>query len=267
MNALGRIGWIIGCVLSLSHAQTETVHPFTGIGESALGSFQEESAWMQLAALVATPALIYSGADRKAHNMGVRHAWADPYTIPAVWGGYLAPVAAGAGFWGFGALRQEHESARIGSIVLQSTLLSFTYQSSLKLLTGRRNPENVEYTDNSASKAFRFGFNRGGIDWGWPSGLMMINTSSLVALNNAYPDNSALRVGSSLWLGYAFLSNTIHEGATLAWVSDAVAGTLMGIAIGRSVGKNFSRQASKPLRVQILPIIGSAQGASIQVRL
>lgn len=266
MKLISRTGWLVCVFLSLGFTE-EIVHPFTDIGQSALGSFQEESAWMQLAAVAATPLLIYSGADTKAHNMGVRNSWADPYTIPAVWGGYMAPVVAGAGLWGYGALTQGGESARIGSIVLQSTLLSFTYQSSLKLITGRRSPESKEYNDNAASKEFRFGFNRGGIDWGWPSGLMMINTSSLVALNSVYADNRPLQIGSSLWLGYVFLSNPVHEVGSLAWVSDAVAGTLMGIAIGRSVGKTFSRQKSKTQRVQILPILGPAQGARIQVRL
>lgn len=254
-------------LLLLAPIEAETLTPFTGISQSALGSFQDESKWFQLTALLSTPALIYSGADTKVHNMGVRNSWADPYTIPAVWGGYLAPLTLGVGFWGYGMISPEGEAARIGSIVLQSTLLSFSYQSALKIITGRQNPDTIEYAEDQASKKFRFGFNKGGIDWGWPSGLMMINTSSLIALNTVYTDNLALQIGSSLWLGYVFLSNPVHEAGSLAWLSDAVAGTLMGIAIGRSVGKTFSDQKTKPSRIDVQPILGSAKGIHILVRI
>jgi len=57
------------------------------------------------------------------------------------------------------------------------------------------------------------------------------------ALVELYPNNTAIAVGAYSYAAFvgAGMSLMAH------WASDIVAGALIGIAIGRTVGKNFGR--------------------------
>ncbi|MEN9353589.1 MAG: hypothetical protein RL318_914 [Fibrobacterota bacterium] len=251
-----------------THIDVSQLHPFTGIGKSAMGSFTGTNGLLQLTAIASVPALIYSGTDTKVHNFYARHPEYDPYTLPAILGGYILPTVTGSGLLAYGWSTNSLEPYRVGCIVLQSSMLSFSWQSLLKLGTGREHPQAQQYPSDQASKQFRPGLNRGGIDWGWPSGLTMMNTSTLVALQTAYPESRALQTGAALWLGYTFLSTPAHEAGRLAWLSDAVSGTLMGIAIGRSVGKTFKDGKDESFlanHIRLHPILGSSQGLTAEV--
>jgi hypothetical protein len=128
-----------------------------------------------------------------------------------------------------------------GSAVLQSSLFALCYTDSLKALTGRVPPEPVLYDDNAASKRFRFGFLRGGVFWGWPSGHMMVNTAAVTSLLYFYKDKTLLNIAGCAYLGYLFLSVAAHHQNSMHWFSEEVAGVMMGVAIGSTVGKNFRR--------------------------
>jgi len=49
----------------------------------------------------------------------------------------------------------------------------------------------------------------------------------------------AVYAAGGLYLGFLFLSVVAHEKASMHWFSDAVAGTLMGFAVGTAVGRGF----------------------------
>ena len=244
------------------------MNPLTNIGSSAFGSITGVNGLLQLSAAAGTVGFVQSGTDTRIHNYFVRNSEFSPYTIPVIWGGYILPVIASSGFLTYGLAADSYEPYKVGCIIAQSTILSFGYQSIFKLVTGRVQPDSFTYSTDKESKDFRFGFNKGGIDFGWPSGLMIINTSSLVALQTVYPKNKVLKYGSQAWLTYALISISAHEKGKLAWFSDGVAGTIMGIAIGRSVGKAFNRSEKMSLlekHVSAYPIIGSANGITLTV--
>jgi membrane-associated phospholipid phosphatase len=95
--------------------------------------------------------------------------------------------------------------------------------------------------DDQASKTFRFGFLRGGVRYGWPSGHMMANTAAVMSLLSFY-NKTWLDIAGSTYLAYMFLSVMARRGSTMHWLSDAIAGTLMGYAIGTTVGRDFRRR-------------------------
>jgi membrane-associated phospholipid phosphatase len=90
-----------------------------------------------------------------------------------------------------------------------------------------------------ASRTFRFGFVRGGIHYGWPSGHLAVNTAAVSSLLWFYPDNIPLKIAGGMYIAYLIFGVTAHEGSTMHWFSDVVAGTLIGGAIGSTVGRNF----------------------------
>jgi hypothetical protein len=264
------LGLVCGCTMTwmlpqaTNAAETEPVrairlNPFSRIVTSLKRSFWGGNLAFQVGGVAATPLLIATGADTKVHNFWVEHNQFSPYTVPGVVGGYFAPLLLGTGLAGYALFADAPRTTLAANAVLQSLLLSFTYQALLKTVTGRKAPDSVHYDDNSASRQFQFGFLRNGIDWGWPSGLLLTNTAALVSLAYVYPESWLLRIAGAAYLGYLFISAPIHEDAKLCWLSDAVAGLAMGVAIGRGVGQSLAEQGDELLdRVSLSPMLGGA---------
>ena len=91
----------------------------------------------------------------------------------------------------------------------------------------------------AASRTFRFGFLRGGLHYGFPSGHLAVNTAAVTSLMAFYPGSAALKILGGVYLAYLVFGVSAHEGATMHWFSDVVAGTLMGLAIGSTVGRTY----------------------------
>lgn len=88
---------------------------------------------------------------------------------------------------------------------------------------------------NDYSGDFRFGLLRGGIYEGWPSSHTATAFAMATTLMELYPENTTIKYcgwvyASLIGLG---VSTNIH------WFSDAVAGALIGYAIGTVVGNDF----------------------------
>jgi hypothetical protein len=260
-------------VPAVSSAEPEPVvalrlNPFSRIGRSLQRSFWGGNLALHVAGIAVTPLLIASSSDTKVHNFWVEHDRFSPYTVPGVVGGYFAPLLLGTTLAGYALFADAPRATLAANAVLQSLLLSFTYQAILKTVTGRKAPESIHYDDNSASRQFQFGFLRNGIDWGWPSGLLMTNAAAVVSLAYVYPESWLLRVTGAVTLAYLFVSAPAHEKAELCWFSDAVAGLAMGVAIGRGVGQGLAGQGDGLLdRVVLSPMAGGAgQGIVATVR-
>jgi hypothetical protein len=263
--------WVGACAILLlsqaaraAEATAETpqppvrLNPISRIGTSLARSFWGGNLVLHVAGISATPLLIATGADTKVHNFWVEHNGFSPYTVPGVVGGYFAPLLLGVGLAGTSLLVDSPRTTLAANAVLQSLLISFTYQAILKTVTGRKAPDSVHYDNNGASRQFQFGFLRNGIDWGWPSGLLITNTAALVSLAYVYPDSWLLRIVGAATIGYLFISAPAHEDGKLCWFSDAVAGLAMGIAIGRGVGMSLTEQKQGLLdRVVLSPMLST----------
>jgi membrane-associated phospholipid phosphatase len=226
-----------------SFAQTSAdVHPGTALGPNLRDSFAGTSLWWHSAAVVSTIALVESGADAQTQAYFARRRALNPYTVPAVWLGYFVPVALGGGLFLHGYAAKDRDTRAAGSAVLQATLIALATTTLLKAVTGRPNPDPATHPDLlDASRRFRPGLLRGGIHYGWPSGHLGVNTAAMTSLAVYFRDSWAVALGAGSYLGYLAFGVTAHEGSTMHWLSDVVAGTLMGVAIGSAVGRGFRR--------------------------
>jgi membrane-associated phospholipid phosphatase len=127
--------------------------------------------------------------------------------------------------------------------VLQSSLVAFLYNSLLKAVTGRPNPDWQHHTDmKELSKTFRFGFMRGGIFWGWPSGHTSSAMAVVSALTSFYSEKTWLKIAGYSVVAYMMYGvSSLHRGG-MHWFSDAVAAAFMSYAIGSTIGKYYRDQ-------------------------
>ncbi|MDD5065545.1 MAG: phosphatase PAP2 family protein [bacterium] len=222
------------------------MNPFTDIGRNAAAGFTGWNILLHTGAVLSTVILVETDTDYKVHAYFNRtrdsHALADP----AAYIGYLTPLVLGSSIYLYGNIGDHSKEIAAGSAMLQASLVGLVYDWTLKAFTGRVAPDPDTYDDmRSASHKFRFGFLRGGVHWGWPSGHLMVNTAAMTSLAYFYHENTLIKVLCITYLGYMFYGVNAHEGGTMHWFSDTVAGTLMGFAIGSSIGKNFRQEWDK----------------------
>lgn len=230
----------------LEAAEKKIIAPWTGLGRNFLLSYSGSNAFLHLAGLAGTFLIVQTGLDTDVHNYFARHQFMDKYSRPAVAVGTYFPALLGAGLFASGLVGGGARLATAGSAVLQAAGLSAAVMVSLKALTGRPGPDPYVYDDDSASRVWRFGFLRGGTFHGWPSGHLMTNTAAITSLMAFYKDKTLLNIAGGISLGYLFLSVISHHRSAMHWFSDEVAGTLMGIAIGTTVGREFRRRFDEP---------------------
>ena len=122
----------------------------------------------------------------------------------------------------------------IGLALGQAALLGLAISSGLKVVTGWKPPSKLVLTDDLHGD-FRFGFLKGGVNSGWPISHTCVAFSMATAIIELYPNNTAIKICSFTYASLIGLdvSTNVH------WASDAVAGDLIGWAIGRTVGINF----------------------------
>ncbi len=239
-------------LLSSLSSQANDSHPlapWTGLGRNAAHAFSGSNALLHISAVAGTFLVVESGLDTRVHNLFVRNTFFDKASHFGVREGAIFPVVLGGSLLGSGLIGGSSRLASAGSAVLEASLLAICTSTALKALTGRRGPEPEVYFDNRASKTFRLGFLRGGVYHGWPSGHMLANTAAVTSLLAYYEDSTWLKIAGGTYLGYLFLSVISHGKSSMHWFSDTVAGTLMGYALGTTVGRDFrERRQSKETR-------------------
>jgi membrane-associated phospholipid phosphatase len=148
--------------------------------------------------------------------------------------GSIIPTAASVGLYFYGRANKNSDIQITGLALGQAALLGLAVSSGLKVVTGRKPPSKLVLTDDLHGD-FRFGFLKGGVNNGWPSSHTCVAFSMATALIELYPNNTAIKICS---LTYAFLIG-LGVSTNVHWASDAVAGALIGWAIGRTVGISF----------------------------
>jgi membrane-associated phospholipid phosphatase len=239
---------------------SRSIAPWTGLGTNALGMFAGSRALLHLSAVAGTVLIVLTGLDTQAHDFFVRNTFWDRFASPSVGIGTNFPIYLGAGVLGAGLIGGSSRLVSAGGAVLQASLLALCYTTTLKALTGRPGPDSgVIYDDNEASRTWRFGFLRGGVFHGWPSGHMLANTAAVTSLLAFYPRSTWLKIVGGAYLGYLWIGVASHHGSAMHWLSDTVAGILMGCAIGSTVGHDFrerwERKSGAPagLSVSVMP--------------
>src|SRR5665213_973102 len=126
----------------------------------------------------------------------------------------------------------------------QAALLAYLITPCYKAVTGRR-PQLIHghvgnlVLDNAAlpdsSHGFQFGFLKGGIFWGWPSGHITVAFSLALCLIMLYPKNKVLVFCALVYAFYVGLAVSVM----IHWFSEFAAGAIIGSVIGMTVGRSF----------------------------
>lgn len=178
-----------------------------------------------------TVAMVTSGADRAVRNEFDRHIDMKGGNDVANACGYLIPGIVTPSIWVVGLLTHDRELAGAGSAVIESIIVTVTTMGALKIGTGRVWPVSQDGIDHSMEfHPFHHGIGA------WPSGHTATTTTITAALTAYYPEHwwiPAIGYPLAAFLGVGMLDRNSH------WASDAVAGMLLGQAVGFTIGRNF----------------------------
>ncbi|MGE5621099.1 MAG: phosphatase PAP2 family protein [archaeon] len=235
---------------------------YSGIGDNIVNSFKGNNIYLHLAGIASTAILVSTSSDYYFHKYFNGNEAYGRIGRPVIHIAQYFPFAVGGSLYAYGKLNSDNQAVGASFAVLQSTALAFVYNSLLKAVTGRPHPNWREEKDMEAlSKQFRFGFLRGGIFWGWPSGHTSSTMAVVSALTSFYPDKTWLKIVGYGYTAYMmFAVSSLNRGG-MHWFSDAVAAAFMSYAIGSTVGKYYrskfdnktTGQAASAPSMQILP--------------
>lgn len=213
---------------------------FGGIGDNFINSFKGTNLYLQLAGIASTAIIVYTNTDYNVEHFFNQHEQLGNLGRPPVHLAMWFPFIIGGSLYAFGKLGSDNEAVGASFAVLQSSLLCFLYNSFLKAITGRPHPDwrhNSNMKD--LSKSFKFGFMRGGIYWGWPSGHTSSTMAVIAALTSFYPHKTWLKIAGYSYVAYMMYAVSSLNRGGMHWFSDAVAAAFMSYAIGSTVGKYF----------------------------
>mgnify|MGYP006370220595 CR=1 FL=1 len=161
------------------------------------------------------------------------------YVSPAVVIGGAVPVFGLPLLYLYSRISKNTKALLLTWTLSQAAMLGWAISSTYKAFTGRVQPPRGDLaTLVDSSHDWNFGFLEHGIFWGWPSSHTTVAFSMSFALIYLYPKNRVVRVLAFLYALYIGLgiSTQIH------WVSEFVAGAIIGTLIGIAVGKNFHKK-------------------------
>jgi membrane-associated phospholipid phosphatase len=207
---------------------------FYKMDKNIVGSFKCNYGLNYVIAGAATLGLIATNIDWNWYRYTYQNKWIYNTGYSAYYVGQVAPFVISSGIYLYGRSLENNELQITGLAVGQAAILGFSMSIFLKVLTGRVQPIYLKDPDD-VNGDFRFGFLKGGVNNGWPSShtcTAFAMASSLIAL---YPDNTAIKIGALTYATYIGIgvSTNVH------WLSDVVAGALIGYAVGTTVGKSF----------------------------
>lgn len=223
-----------------SASQSPDLLLFGNIGNNIVNSFKGDNLYLHLAGVASTALIVTTNIDYYVHNYFYEHEQFGIAAIPIIHYAIYIPFVTGGSLYAYGKLNKDDRAVAASFAVFQSSLVALAYNSLLKAITGRPHPDWQDSTDmKSLSKTFRFGFLRGGVWWGWPSGHTSSMMAVVSALTNFYPEKTWLKItGYSLVAYMMFGVTSLHRGG-MHWFSDAIAAALMSYAIGSTIGKYY----------------------------
>jgi membrane-associated phospholipid phosphatase len=245
------------------------INLFSNLGGNLFNSFIGPTTLMHLGAVATTLVMVREDWDYLIYKRCNSLKKYEPYFTPTIYTGATCWLIVSSPMLIYGLVHKSDETLGAAYSVLQSTLISIVYVTLLKGLTGRPHPDYKWYVNmRKQSRVFRFGFLRGSVFYGWPGGHTMITTATFASLMSYYPDKWWLKVVGFLFIAYTATGMAMTKGH---WMSDNIAGFLMGYAIGSAVGKSFRTLVNRKLgiagdQVEFVPAFGFSS-AGMQVTL
>lgn len=185
-----------------------------------------------LIAILLTFLLVATGLDW-AYFCSTRNHELLSWMWPAAVIGQLMPIVLPIYLLIIGSTINNVTITRTAWAIGQAALIGLLIASTYKAFTGRPHPPHDLATDTS--HVFHFGFLQGGVFWGWPSSHTATAFAVSVTLFILLPQKR--------WLGIAAIAYAFYIGfgvsMTIHWLSDFVAGAIIGTIIGVTVGKSY----------------------------
>jgi membrane-associated phospholipid phosphatase len=202
---------------------------------NAVGVFRGRNILWHFLAVALTALLVLSGTDWGFYE-STRADFLRPLVFAAGIGGFLVPVLLPIALYVVGVVRKDKRLQYTGAAVAQAVILALVISSFYKVFTGRVQPGffgAVGGTD--ISKEFQFGILRNGVFWGWPSSHATVAFALAASLTRLYRTKPVI----VLTYTYAII---VAIGAAIGfhWLSDVVAGSIIGSLVGAVVAKSFS---------------------------
>jgi membrane-associated phospholipid phosphatase len=212
-----------------------------------------------------------SGADHEARRAAIEGFGSEAYGDVMVIAGYVAPVAIPAGLYAVGLGARKRALAHHGAAAIQAVVVTFGATLALKVITGRPFPlhgGDPAARDRLAHPEYAREWNplqpaRG---YAWPSGHASAAFAAAAALSASTADLTvtATSYGVATAISVGMLVGDHH------WLSDVVAGALIGQAVGDAVGRGFrarlvTRDASTSWRIVPHASFGGATAIGLSI--
>ena len=207
-----------------------------------LASFTGRNLLWHALAIGLTIAIVMSGLDWSYYLATRGHA-IQSLIRPAIVLGTFVPVLGILVILLIGEVRKTRRLIMTAWALGQAALLGYLISIAYKAFTGRLPPpfrgfRMTTASDGSlvdSSHGFQFGFLKGGVFWGWPSSHTMVAFAMAACLIALYPKNRLLILLASVYALYIGLSVSV----SIHWLSEFVAGAIIGSLLGTVVGKSF----------------------------
>jgi membrane-associated phospholipid phosphatase len=274
-----RIIWVCAvvflpfCLLFSEDLAVESPAPlslaFHNIGWNALHSFAYNYGFNWIAGGVATVAFIETGLDWKWRNIAYNHNWLSSAGIPFTYIGWVVPFVTPVILNIAGRITHDSKLQIAGLALAQTALLTAVLPSPIKMILGRSKPGIVTKSNNHHVRSDRTDDFSGEFDWfnmnfvdGWPSGHTAQAFAAAAVLAELYRESLVLKIAA---FSYAALMGAAVS-VTTHWASEAVAGALIGYAIGKTVGKSFRRLLSNTAKEPRISFYAGIHTAGVVLR-
>jgi membrane-associated phospholipid phosphatase len=231
-------------------AAQEVVQPWQHLGDTLAGIYGWPNVMFHVAAVAVTPALVYTADSPLQEHFQSNAPLTNDFAHATYITGWVVPIAVPATLYGGGLLAHDAELATGGAAAIQAVVVQAVVVSTLKWLTDRAAPfpNGNSHATGFATGLFNrnskdpkdFNFNPFDLDGGlnWPSGHTAANFSLVSSLVAFYPDQiwiAAVGYPAAAAIAVGMIAGNYH------WLSDVVAGALIGNVIGWVTGKEFRR--------------------------
>jgi len=157
--------------------------------------------------------------------------------LPALMLGGLLPMLVPLYLLISGGIAKIKNRVTLAFALGQAALIGSFISSTYKAFTGRVQP-NMRDIAHNISHGFNFGFLKHGMFWGWPSSHTTIAFAMAVTIIKLFSKNKVVTVLCLLYALYIGIgvSFTIH------WLSEFMAGAIIGSVIGTVTGESYKSE-------------------------
>ena len=222
---------------------------FYRLPQNVITIFRGRNLWWHALAIVLTIIMVESGGDWRYYLWFHESLWVRA-AFPAMLLGGLMPIFGTLLILLVGEVAKNRRVVTTAWALGQAAILGSLISSTYKAFTGRRPPPfSNHFLGESASSSlltdtshgFRLGLLHGGVFWGWPSSHTTIAFAMAICLVALYPRNKRLVIIALLYALYIGIGVSI----TIHWLSEFVAGAIIGSVIGVTVGRSFKTRLDR----------------------